>query len=447
MVWMIAKREFLDNLLSFRFAVAFVLVLILSAFSAYVLNEDYKRQLDDYYTRVQMQDKLLTDFAHLNRLQMVNHPIKPPAKLGALFRGIPEDALVESFDNNPAQIFFPPMDFLFIVSVIMSLLAILFAYDAVCGEKERGTLRLAISTSVPRGKLLLGKWLGGLLSLLLPFTVSFILGLLITVAGLGPGWSGNDWAAIGLIFLGSLLYVACFFALGMLMSSRTERSSISLVAGLLVWAVLTLIVPNLAPYLAAWGSPLPPASVVENKLNKIAQEMGQAKSETARRLYRETGSQAKALEKLLPLIPEIEAKFNSRKNELFNSFLRKRIRQIKLSIVISMISPYSSYIYWGTELSGTGMYAYEVYFMGRKKQFQHIFGSYVLSKWNTLKKENPQMTFETLIDVSDRPRFNFVEERVSGRLRVSYIYLSALLIFNVIFFMGAFMSFLRYDVR
>ncbi|MEZ4762635.1 MAG: ABC transporter permease subunit [Calditrichia bacterium] len=41
--------------------------------------------------------------------------------------------------------------------IILSLFAILFAYDAVNGEKERGTLRLHLCQRHPERQLILGK--------------------------------------------------------------------------------------------------------------------------------------------------------------------------------------------------------------------------------------------------------------------------------------------------
>ena len=43
----------------------------------------------------------------------------------------------------------------------MSLMAILFSYDAVSGERERGTLRLLLTNSLSRPALIAAKWLGG----------------------------------------------------------------------------------------------------------------------------------------------------------------------------------------------------------------------------------------------------------------------------------------------
>jgi ABC-type transport system involved in multi-copper enzyme maturation permease subunit len=94
--------------------------------------------------------------------------------MSALFRGTPQDVEVESFDLSPMPALFPLMDWFLIVGVVMSLLALVFSYDAICGEREDGTLRLAISYPVSRSVLLLGKWTGGFLSLLLPFVTAWL---------------------------------------------------------------------------------------------------------------------------------------------------------------------------------------------------------------------------------------------------------------------------------
>ena len=46
------------------------------------------------------------------------------------------------FNEHPIFAVFRFLDLEFLFSVVLSLFAILFAYDAVNGEKERGTLRL-----------------------------------------------------------------------------------------------------------------------------------------------------------------------------------------------------------------------------------------------------------------------------------------------------------------
>ncbi len=75
---------------------------------------------------------------------------------------------------NPYMIIFHSIDLALVFGVVLSLLALLFAYDAVSGEREDGTLRLMLSNAVPRDVVLIGKYLGAMACLLLPLAVSLV---------------------------------------------------------------------------------------------------------------------------------------------------------------------------------------------------------------------------------------------------------------------------------
>ena len=51
------------------------------------------------------------------------------------------------------------------------------------------------------------------------------------------------------------------------------------------------------------------------------------------------------------------------------------------------------------------------------------------------------------MDIRDIPRFEYVEQSVSERLSASLTHLLLLVVFNVVFFMAAYVAFLRSDVR
>ncbi|MEE8583230.1 MAG: ABC transporter permease subunit [Acidobacteriota bacterium] len=63
--------------------------------------------------------------------------------------------------------------------IVLSLFAILFAYNAVSGEKEQGTLRLSFSNAVPRDSYILGKAAGSFLALAIPLLILILLGCLL----------------------------------------------------------------------------------------------------------------------------------------------------------------------------------------------------------------------------------------------------------------------------
>ena len=83
------------------------------------------------------------------------------------------------------------LDFLFIVGTVFSLLALLFTCDAVAGEKEAGTLRINLSNPLPRDVFLWSKLIGGYIVFVVPFLVSFLLGLLLLVGQGFPDIHGD----------------------------------------------------------------------------------------------------------------------------------------------------------------------------------------------------------------------------------------------------------------
>ena len=64
--------------------------------------------------------------------------------------------------NNPYLHLFSQIDLVFIFQVVLSLLSLLFAYDAIAGDWETGTLRLVLSHPIGRGKVLLAKYIAAM---------------------------------------------------------------------------------------------------------------------------------------------------------------------------------------------------------------------------------------------------------------------------------------------
>ncbi len=143
------------------------------------------------------------------------------------------------------------MDWVFIVGGLLSLMALLFTFDAFIGEKERGTLKLVMAQSLPRHTLLLGKFLGAMLVLALVLSLAVVVNLLLILAlsqvNLGLVEAGR---IVGMVGLG-LLYLACFVGLGLWVSIRSSTTSSSLVGVLLLWTCGVLLWPATGGALAA----------------------------------------------------------------------------------------------------------------------------------------------------------------------------------------------------
>ncbi|HXF05998.1 MAG TPA: ABC transporter permease subunit [Blastocatellia bacterium] len=133
------------------------------------------------------------------------------------------------------------LDFSHLVLLFFSLLAIFLTYDAICGEREQGTLRLCWSYSVPRFRLLFGEYGGTLVTLLLPLAVMILLWLIILRLPPSLPMDGADYARLALIAGFTILFVSGFIFLGFWVSALTRSSAASLALLLVIWVGLVVV--------------------------------------------------------------------------------------------------------------------------------------------------------------------------------------------------------------
>jgi len=264
MITEIARREILEGLGEWRTYLAAVLMLLLVSLGLFVMSGDYERRL--------------RAFEHQRAESTATHLLLPPTPLSVLARGLDEplgrefrfDALdrgLVTVGARPEQTsllfkLFATPDLAFVYLVVMSLVAFLFTYDAVSGDRASGTLQLVLAQPVPRSSLLLGKLAGrGALFLALA-----LLGLLgetgwLIGAGLVPV-EPPSLTRLGLFAVATLAYLLVFLVLGLLVSVACSRPSTSLAVLLLIWCSLVFVLPNLLPSVAQIARPLPSAQAV-----------------------------------------------------------------------------------------------------------------------------------------------------------------------------------------
>ncbi len=81
-----------------------------------------------------------------------------PSYLGMTRNGITRGEAALS--TAPIAFLLGHLDFVFVVSTVFSLLALLFTFDAVAGEREAGTLRITLANALPRDIFLWSKLIG-----------------------------------------------------------------------------------------------------------------------------------------------------------------------------------------------------------------------------------------------------------------------------------------------
>jgi len=485
----IIAREFLNNILNLRFTIGLVLCIIITVACIVILTHDYQQEMVEYHLRVNSQDEFVSNYAYLRRLAWMVTPQKQPEQFRPLIVGIPVNVDFEPFDDNPIPILFSSLDFLFIVTIIMSLLAILFSYDAIAGERQSGTLRLVISNSISRTTILLGKFIGGAISLVIPFVLSLLAGAIYISINPAVQWDGSAWLALALLTAASITFITSFYLLGLMVSTFSRYSATSILNCLFLWVLLILVIPNISPYISAQLYRIPSIKEIErqneesarnsmkvyrDRINEIAKKFknnyGELFSEFESmnfggigRVGRVEPKHRKAAQQRAATDPEFKAMMDEfhqetekalefvrsmpkESDKLKKDMERKAALQTKLAKKLACISPLANFVYVARDLTGTGLRSLK-YFNQAKNEYNGQLSSYMDKKKQDAIEKNPIFEIVSFLDVSDRPRFVFKEESLRGKLNSVLPYWGILVLFNVVFFAAAFAGFMIYDVR
>ncbi len=402
-------------------------------------------------------------------------------------------------ESNPVFAIFETFDLLFVVKNVLSLVAILFTYNAICGEKENGTLRLMLSFAVPKDQLILSKMVGGFLCLVVPLGVPVLLGVGLMTVFPSVHLSGEDWLRL-VCLLGVLgLYVSVFFALGLCVSSCVTRSSASLLVLLSVWVVCVLVIPQGSAILAGQFVNITSKQVEKLELTYKRLLWDREKEEAQAEFYKQNPEPIKRLsveqqkqdQVLFEQDPDkwfentmrrqseahskpVYKKWNKKREIWLDQYRKRKIaewdltkknviqthqneRQKLLSIAtwLSRISPAAGVTYGGIHLAGTGA-AHQQGFFHHILIYQSAFETYIKEK-RALESLGTGLAFDgssfaitnrnEAVDTSDLPAFGYPEIPFGQTLRDILLDCGLMVVYVLIFFVIAYVAFLRYDVR
>ena len=293
MLMTLIRRELLDNLMTFRFAAAVFITLLLVVANTVVLLKDYEQRLSAYNTATQESHQELREQKIYSRYaeKLIIH--RPPNPLSIFNLGLDKQVgneiyvyhafvptiwdAVKHGTDNPFLNLFTSIDIALVFQGVLSLLALVFAYDALAGERERGTLRLVLTHPIRRGYILFAKYISAMLCLLVPLLISLLLSIILLMTSTSISWDVDDFLRIGGIVLTSLLYVSLFYLIGLCISAITHRTSTALMLCMFTWGFLVLVYPNLI-LTAVEITPKPDAKIsVYNHIKQMWEELEREK--------------------------------------------------------------------------------------------------------------------------------------------------------------------------
>jgi ABC-2 type transport system permease protein len=145
--------------------------------------------------------------------------------------------LIGSASYDDLMLILVRTDFTTVIALVLSFLAVVLGFDAICGEREQGTLKLVLSNPVSRGQLVAAKLLGGGIALWLSLAVAFTISLLILLTNSAIQFGADDWLRLTLIFALSCLLLLVVYALSVMVSTFTRSPATSLILCLFGWLI------------------------------------------------------------------------------------------------------------------------------------------------------------------------------------------------------------------
>ena len=273
MIWHITKRELFDHINSLRFILTVVILSALMVTNAVVHLRTHPERIRDYSEAVTRSVNKLKSRTQLYALAQKGpgNLYKRPSMLafitdggdaylpghiwneGSWSKGSTGGSIKSNWwlsygsVNPDAKDFLPQatkIDWVFIITYLLSFIPLLFTFDALSGEREQGTLRLCLANPISRPVLLIGKFLGTLITVLIPFVFAVLLNLAVISADSWTQLNAADWGRLGLILLIASSYAGIFIGLGLMVSAGTREPRVSLVVLLLIWVTTVIFMPS-----------------------------------------------------------------------------------------------------------------------------------------------------------------------------------------------------------
>jgi ABC-type transport system involved in multi-copper enzyme maturation permease subunit len=472
MIRQIIHKEILENLLSFRFILSLVLIILLFAMSGFVFVGKYRQQSSDYWGKTNENLTGLSEqSSQLYRLAFYKQSVwrkpKPLALCSEGFeKSLPNCFTFDVFSSDLPEIKgrgnftlsrFSSIDWVFVVSMILSFLALVFTYDSVSGEKEDGTLHQMLANTIPRHEVLVGKYLGVVLTIGIPMFIGLLVSLIIVFASNVAVMSGLDWLKILAIILMSFLYLSIFILLGIFVSSRTAYPANSMVVLLLVWVVLVILIPSFGRIISEVSGKAPNPTELERRLGEISAEMWANSARFGERAGSASGDlswpgnnpPARARLKNASVSAQNKAREDHHNKMLAQAFTGRNLTRFSPTVIYQRTSE---------AVAGTGI-NHVLNIQRQIKEYQAELKEYIRSRdaedplslhllfpeeglvgaWRAISR-NP-------VDFDTVPKFQEHDLALGQSLKLAIWDIGLLALFNLVFFAAAFVSFLRYDVR
>jgi len=460
-------KEVLDAVLSAKFLVTFVVVTVLVLSGLIIGSRNYEEQTGDVDRQQELNMRMMgSQFDWVTTGFVGTLESKRPHVLTIIDSGVEHSlgrqATVSTFQEtyldesrntiSPILAVFGDVDITFVVRIVLSLFAIMLSFDAICGERERGTLKLMIANSVPRYTILLAKIIGGILVLWVAFLLPLLLGGLYMLgfqADILAQVTGEMMIRLAGIVIIYCAFLAVIFAIGLFVSASTQRSATSFILLLMFWVLFITIIPGVSMTMAERLKPAESYATIQAKATReISEERGALFNEFMR-----TWMQSMAQGDFGKRRAQFASELTSMGQEIIDRYDRQheiaQNAQIQTAQQIArLLSPTSAMSFGVQHLSGSG-WARQQEYLKQLRSHRNAFVDYIdeqISQEQELNLIDLLQKRELEIE-PERITFRFVEEPLVTVLGRAAPDLLVLVLELLLFFVLGHLAFQRYDIR
>lgn len=471
MLRLLIAKEIRDIIGSAKFAVTFGVCALLVLLGFVVGARSYHTAVDQYEAARRENLRRMEGLTDWMQVRDMNVYI-PPQPLSALVAGVANDigrtVTVEGrgeltahdsrYASEPMLAVFRQFDLEFLFTVVLSLFAILFSFDAISGEKERGTLRLTFASAVPRRTFIAGKLIGAYATLVVSLLVPLSIGAALLPA-LGVPLSADDWGRLALVIGVGFLYLGAFLSLSVLVSALTTRATTSFLVLLVIWIVGVLIIPRAAVGFAGRAVDVPSVDAVAAQKATFSAGLWAADRATMSSFHPTKTGDMQAMMQEFQQMMQKQADDRDTKMREFAARVNEARRnrqdvQEALAFGIARVSPAACFTLAAMRLAGTS-FEMKQHFLAATERYQKAFAEFMVTKTGMNpggrmimmrvvvgdeKKPEP-------IKTSEIPVFTYDPMRFADVAAGSLLDVALLVLLNLLCIGGAVAAFSRYDVR
>ena len=480
-------KELKSVLLSPKFPVTFAVASILTLLSVFVGIREYQAESNQYFAANELVRQEMREAR--NWMMLGNRIYREPDPMHIFVSGVHNDIgrvssisswqpvkLVNSaYSDDPIFALFRFIDFSFIAQVVLTLLAILFTYDAINGERESGTLQLMLSNAVPRAQIIMAKFVGSWLGLVIPLSLPVVLSIVLLFVFSVP-MNAEHWIRLALLMVASALLFTFFVAFGILVSTLTRRSNMSFLICLVGWIAAVLIIPRFGIMVAGQMVTVPTVSEIESQQDtfaknawdshmKVMSEKWRKRSESLEGLN-EKDRKTKREEMEWAWAEEDRNDRNKLQNEIDENAKRltedlrnKKFTQERLAFALSRFSPVSAYQLASMTLAWTDinlktryedkLNAFRTTFNQYKDQKQRESGATGGIRISVDSKTGIKIDTgrEIALDLAGLPQYTYSRPDLGESVAPVIVDFGLMALYSLLAFAASFVMFLRYDVR